>query len=229
MARRGDATRDRILDAAHRHVLDHGYAASSLDRILEDAGVTKGAFFHHFDSKAALAEALARRYAAAETAHLDALFARAAALAPDPLSRVLLVVGLLAEAVEAMAPGDPGCLLASYCYEKDLLTPEVRGILAESVAAWRTRFAAALREAAAEHPPAKKVDLELLADHGTVVLEGAFVLARVERRAGTVTSHLRVYRSLLEAVFAAGARPSPRRPRRRARTAPRPATPRRAP
>jgi AcrR family transcriptional regulator len=55
----GGPTRDRIIQATIELVSNRGAAAVSVQHIAEQAGVTKGAFYHHFDSKqAALAEAL---------------------------------------------------------------------------------------------------------------------------------------------------------------------------
>ena len=48
------ATRQALLNAARERFTVDGYAASSLDAIASDAGVTKGAFFHHFKDKPAL-------------------------------------------------------------------------------------------------------------------------------------------------------------------------------
>lgn len=49
------ATRRRILSAAHGEFYRHGYRAGSLNDIVAAAGVTKGALFHHFNGKQALA------------------------------------------------------------------------------------------------------------------------------------------------------------------------------
>jgi TetR/AcrR family transcriptional regulator, cholesterol catabolism regulator len=57
----GEPTRDRILQATIDLVSDRNSATVSVQDIVEHAGVTKGAFYHHFDSKqAVLAEALPR-------------------------------------------------------------------------------------------------------------------------------------------------------------------------
>ena len=46
-----DVTRRRILDAAFAEFYAHGFQGGSLNHIVELAGTTKGALFHHFDSK----------------------------------------------------------------------------------------------------------------------------------------------------------------------------------
>ena len=54
---RGEA-RARLLEAARTLVRHRGFAATSVDDLCAAAGVTKGAFFHHFPSKEALGVAL---------------------------------------------------------------------------------------------------------------------------------------------------------------------------
>jgi AcrR family transcriptional regulator len=44
----------RILDAAIREFADKGYAGASMNRVVEDAGISKGALFQYFGSKASL-------------------------------------------------------------------------------------------------------------------------------------------------------------------------------
>ena len=61
-APRGSA-RDKLIAAAHQEVRRQGYAATTVDQICAAAGVTKGAFFHHFESKEALAVAAAEAWA----------------------------------------------------------------------------------------------------------------------------------------------------------------------
>ena len=59
-APRGSA-RDKLIAAAHQEVRRQGYAATTVDQICVAAGVTKGAFFHHFESKEALVVAALER------------------------------------------------------------------------------------------------------------------------------------------------------------------------
>jgi len=48
-------SRQKLLDAAISLVREKGYAATTVDQVCERAGLTKGAFFHYFESKDALA------------------------------------------------------------------------------------------------------------------------------------------------------------------------------
>lgn len=54
MQARGEETRAHILEAALRRFASVGYSAASVDDICSGAGVSKGAFYHHFPSKQAL-------------------------------------------------------------------------------------------------------------------------------------------------------------------------------
>jgi len=55
---RSEVTRQKILDAAMDVFSEVGYAAAGLGEVIERAGMTKGALYHHFDSKEALATAI---------------------------------------------------------------------------------------------------------------------------------------------------------------------------
>jgi AcrR family transcriptional regulator len=55
------ARRDAILDAAQRLILSNGYERLTVQDILQDLQISKGAFYHYFDSKPAVVEALTQR------------------------------------------------------------------------------------------------------------------------------------------------------------------------
>jgi AcrR family transcriptional regulator len=74
--RRADTTRLQILRAASRQFARKSYSLVSLDDILADAEVTKGAMYFHFRSKHALASAIIEHRFASAQASVDALLAR---------------------------------------------------------------------------------------------------------------------------------------------------------
>lgn len=77
--------RSEILEIATRLFIERGYDATSINHIIGRAGISKGAFYHHFQSKDELLEALAARYAE-ETAAAARPILEDEAL--DPFSRL---------------------------------------------------------------------------------------------------------------------------------------------
>jgi len=57
-AERTDATRGKLLAVARKLFATKGYAATSVDALVRRAGVTKGAFYHHFPDKQAIFRAV---------------------------------------------------------------------------------------------------------------------------------------------------------------------------
>lgn len=79
-----EATRQALLAAARRRFGTVGFAGTSLDEIAADAGVTKGALYHHFGSKEQLFLAV---YDAVE-GELSARAVEAAVGGTDPLDLI---------------------------------------------------------------------------------------------------------------------------------------------
>lgn len=201
MPRNGATTRTAIMDAAEGLILEIGFAAASVDRIVERARVTKGGFFHHFASKAALAQALVERYVELDLGQLNANMARAEKLSRDPLQQVLIFVGLFQEAAEELTEPYPGCLFGSYCYEAGLFDDATMETIRRTMKTWRDKLGVKLREVAVQSPPRFDVDLDSLADMITVIFEGAFIVSKTLKDPKIVAAQLGHYRNYLELLF----------------------------
>ncbi len=57
-AEQGQATREQLVAAATKLFASQGYAATSIEQVLQESGVSRGALYHHFDSKEVLFEAV---------------------------------------------------------------------------------------------------------------------------------------------------------------------------
>ncbi len=57
-ARRSQETRQRILDAAYRVFVRSGFGGASVDEIIAEADISKGALYHHFSGKAEIFQAI---------------------------------------------------------------------------------------------------------------------------------------------------------------------------
>jgi AcrR family transcriptional regulator len=56
--RQAEATRSLLIEVARQNFTEHGYAATSIDDIIQQAGVARGALYHHFSGKEALFRAV---------------------------------------------------------------------------------------------------------------------------------------------------------------------------
>ncbi|MFD1540246.1 TetR/AcrR family transcriptional regulator [Nonomuraea guangzhouensis] len=57
-AERGAATRDQLLAIATRLFAEHGYEGTSIEAVLQESGLSRGALYHHYAGKDALFEAV---------------------------------------------------------------------------------------------------------------------------------------------------------------------------
>jgi TetR/AcrR family transcriptional regulator, transcriptional repressor for nem operon len=192
--------RERILEAAQQLVMERGFSATTVDAILEVACASKGAFFHHFSSKADLGRVLVERYAAADGELLEHLMAIAEARTDDPATQLIDFIGAFEEGIEDLSLAQPGCLFVSFVYEQVPGQEETRKLILDDVLRWRERFLAKLALAAERQPLALDVDLPSLADQVFTTLEGGFILARATGdplKLRDQLRHLRAYLTLL--------------------------------
>jgi len=209
MARDGTATRTRILDAAQTLVIARGFSATTVDEIIASAHTTKGAFFNHFPTKQHLARTLVERYAAEDAEVLTSLLARSERLSDDPLQQLLLFLGLLADVAEEGMRTAPGCLLASFCYERELVDQATQDLIAGALRRWGHTIRGKLEQIADRYPPRLPVDLDAIADQAATTIEGSYVMVRALADATFVRGQLDQLRAYLSLLFAGEMRSAP--------------------
>lgn len=201
MPRDGTETRERILDTAQRLMIEQGYSATPLEQLIAEASTSKGAFFHHFASKADLARALVTRYVHADLAQLDAGLA-AVADVEDPKARVLAFLRFYEDGADELMSAQSGCLYATVLAEQDLLRGEVNDLIGEATLAWRRAIVELLRPAVPRGRGAARIDLDALADHLYVTFEGAFLLSRTIDDPSAMRAQLKILGALVAALLA---------------------------
>src|SRR5215217_3150152 len=171
MPRDGRVTRDRILSVAERLMTDQGYSATSVDQVIAESHSSKGAFFHHFESKADLAVRLVERYVAADLAHLDGGLAATAHI-EDPTARVVAFLRFYEDGADELMSEQSGCLYATVLAEREFTGGDINDLVAGAERAWRVGLADLLRPALAARRPGSEVDVDALADHLFTTFEG---------------------------------------------------------
>jgi TetR/AcrR family transcriptional repressor of nem operon len=182
----------KLLDAALYVIRAKGYAATTVDDICQAAGLTKGSFFHHFDSKEELALAAADHFGAMATS----LFR----LAPyhqhsDPLDRVLGYVDFRVAILKGELP-EFTCLLGTMVQETYDTHPAIRDACERHMSSHAAEVAKDIAEAKRIHAPRAKWTPESMALFTQAVIQGAFVLAKAKHGpeiAADCLAHLKRY------------------------------------
>lgn len=189
------SAREKLLDAALGTIRARGYAATSVDALCARAGVTKGAFFHHFDGKEALAVAAAEHWS--ETT--GQLFASAAYHgAADPLDRVLAYIDFRKDLIDG-AIAEFTCLAGTMAQETFDTAPAIRDACWRSIAGHAKTLEADI-DAALRKYKVRAVNARSLALYTQATLQGAFILAKASNDpqvAIDCVDHLKRYVMLL--------------------------------
>jgi TetR/AcrR family transcriptional repressor of nem operon len=171
---RGEETRIRILDAALGIFRQQGYAATSVDDLCRASGVTKGAFFHHFENKEAVAAAAIQHW----NTVTGALFETAPYWqVDDPRERFLAYLDFRAELVRGELP-EFTCLIGTLVQETFASHPALQSACGAGIEAHVATLVPTINAAKARYAPKADWSAESLARYTQAVLQGSFVLAK---------------------------------------------------
>lgn len=190
-------TKRKLLDASIQLMLAKGYTATTVDEICDLAKVTKGSFFHYFESKEAIAKAAIEVFFNRQSS----LFAHAPfRQKPDALERVFGLLDLLAQM--ATDPHSPkSCLIGNFAQELSATHPEIRhacqNVFTHSVQA----FAADLTAAKKHYKPKMDFDPESVAQLYLSVVQGSMVLSKAKQDAKPFQQNIAHLRRYVEFLF----------------------------
>jgi len=170
---RGNA-RTRLLEAARDVIRAKGFAATSVDELCKVAGVTKGAYFHQFETKDALGVAAADYW----TETCTTFFAAAPYHQPDdPAERILAYVAFRKSLIVGDIAGFT-CLVGTMAEEVYATSPAIRDACAKSIFTHAATLESDIRAALEQRNISDDWNAESLARHTQTVIQGAFVLAK---------------------------------------------------
>ena len=189
--------RKKLLDAALSLIREKGYSATSVDELCTHAGVTKGAFFHHFKSKDALAVAAANHWTEITGAFFET--------APyhqhsDPLDRVL---GYL-EFRKSILTGETAaftCLVGTMVQEIYGTHPEIRASCDASISGHAAKVETDIAAAMKRYRIRAPWTAESLALHTQAVLQGSFIMAKAKGSATMAAANIDHLCRYIELLF----------------------------
>jgi TetR/AcrR family transcriptional repressor of nem operon len=198
-ARYSDA-RERLVAATQNEIRRKGYTATRVEDICAAAGVTKGSFFHHFDSKDAVGAAALETW----SNNNEDFFASAPYHAvEDPVLRLLAYVDFRIAQIEGTV-AEFSCLAGTIAQELHDTNAPLTGLAGRDFAEHNARMARLVRDAqmaAGGEPAFEADDVALFMQAAT---QGAFVVAKAgggPEGARTVLGQLRRYLEFLFAFY----------------------------
>jgi TetR/AcrR family transcriptional repressor of nem operon len=191
------SAKDKLLDAAVKVVRQKGYAATTVDDLCKEAGVTKGAFFHHFASKEDLGVEAARYWSDFTTDFFNS--------APyqklgDPLDRLLGYIDFRREILRGKVE-DFTCLLGTMVQEAYETSPKIRKACDAAISRHASAVAQDIAAAKKLYAPGAKWSAEELGLFTQVVLQGSFILAKAKHGPEAAEASVLHLKRYIECLF----------------------------
>jgi TetR/AcrR family transcriptional repressor of nem operon len=191
---RGEDSRAALVEHGTQLMLRSGYAGIGLAELLQAAGVPKGSFYNHFDSKEAFGVELVRQYYAEHDGLLASLLTQTDR---SPVERLRSYFELLLQRATEASPHARGCLMGMLALEMAGSSEPLRAAVDEGFRAWQARIAELVRQAQVAGELAPEQDPQPLAAMLLEGWEGALMRARASRDLAGLRTSLELAFSLL--------------------------------
>ncbi len=187
-------TRRAILDAAFSEIHAHGFHASSVDAILEQTGLTKGALFHQFASKLELGYAVVDEVIVPMT---QARWLEPLEAFENPLEGILHQLRVnIGDAPQAML--NLGCPVNNLIQEMANSDREFQRRLRQVIETWIDGIEAHVKRGQRSGHVRRSVDARQVAEYVVTAHEGVYSIIKAMRDKRVLASLLKS----MEMVFA---------------------------
>jgi TetR/AcrR family transcriptional regulator, transcriptional repressor for nem operon len=187
-----------LLDAALSVFRVKGYTATRVEDICEAAALTKGSFFHHFESKEDLAIAAAEHWI---TVTSPTFVSAAYRTLPDPLERLLAYIDFRKAMLTGELP-EYTCFAGTIIQEVYETHPAVRDACEKSISGHAATLEADIEAAMRLYGADQSFSAESLALHTQAVIQGAFILAKAKQGPAVAIDCLDHLRRYIQMLFA---------------------------
>lgn len=198
------ATRQRVIDATVRLMLRQGFAATSVDQICGEAGLTKGSFFHHFESKEAAGKAAVewwgRMGASMYAAAWDDLEA-------DPLEMIHRMLDIMSGFTRREDGGPCVCMVGMMSQEMAATNPVMQEACTVELRYWTDKVAALLAAAKTKHAPVNDFDPVAVSWFLNSLWQGSMLVGKTCESQAMIRANLQLARDFVDGLFHSQPRP----------------------
>lgn len=195
--RNPEATRQKLVAATVRLMLKQGFAGTSVEEICTDAGVTKGSFFHHFESKEAIGKAAVEWWGQMGTSLYSAAWDDDDA---DPLDQVHHMLDIMAGFTRRS--DEPCiCMVGMMTQELAATNPVMRDACEKELNVWTENVARMLKAAKSQHRPDAAFDPEEVAWFLNSLWQGSMLVGKARQSQAMIRANLELARSYVDSLF----------------------------
>jgi TetR/AcrR family transcriptional regulator, transcriptional repressor for nem operon len=177
------SVKEEIVEAALKVLHQRGFNATGVQDITDAAGVPKGSFYNHFESKEALGLEALERYWQGALNGLESLKDTRTA----PVARLKAYFRGLNDLARKLKYR-PGCMIGNLSIEMSDQSPAIRERLAGILARWSTAIEACVKEAQADGSLRPDLDAGAMAAFLLNSWEGAVLRSKVDRSDAAFTA-----------------------------------------
>lgn len=169
--------KDSLLKHGMRRFYATGYHGTSVDTVLEEAGVPKGSFYHHFGSKEGFAMAVVHEYHKNSAARLRKWSGNLDITAPERLR------GYMEELAQALAHrgNRQGCLVGKFTLELAPASDQFSALLGTMLSSWKSSVQAVIAEGQSSGTVRSDISSSDLASLVLSSIQGAVLLGLAHR------------------------------------------------
>lgn len=191
-------TRQRLVDATVQLMLRQGFAATTVDQICADAGLTKGSFFHHFESKEAIGRTAVEWWGHFGTSLYAPAWQNPEDDPRDQLHRLLEIMSGFTERAEA---GPCTCMVGMMSQELAQTHPAMRDECARQLDIWTHNVVRMLTAAKEKYAPPVDFVPEDAAWFLNSLWQGSMLIGKTCQSPEMIRKNLALARSWLDGLL----------------------------
>ena len=184
-----DETRIRLIRTGAEILCEQSYASMGVEAVLKRAGLSKGSFYHFFESKEAFGLEVVHHYAEFFNRRLDRT------LKSDGTPALARLRRYTDDGVEGMARFEfkRGCLIGNLMQELASTHPAFRLAIAEVLLGWQKRIAQCLEQAIIDNELDESINVQAYAAFFWTGWEGALMQAKLNQSIEPVTQFVALF------------------------------------
>ncbi|MES2736381.1 MAG: TetR/AcrR family transcriptional regulator [Verrucomicrobiota bacterium] len=190
-------TRQRLVGATLRLMLRQGYAATTVDQICGEAGLTKGSFFHYFASKEAIARAAVDAFAQMGTDLYTPAWSEPGVDPLEQLHRLLDIMITFNQRPDELCV----CMVGMMSQELAQVNADMRTACDGHLQDWEGRVTRMLAEAQKIHRPRRPFEPAQVAHFLNSLWQGSMLVGKTRQSPEMVISNIELARDFVNSLF----------------------------